>query len=828
MNSGAIPNGVVATVSITLSPSASGSVSIGVSRVAAADGNARSITMSGSGGAISVWQTTVSSLKCNPAMLTPGATTTCIVSLTYGAPSGGATVTLTSNSPLLPVPQSVIVSACSTTATFTGTAGGVVTTQTTVTLGAAYNNSSQSAAVTLAPAIIISTLVCTPTSVTDGGTTNCTVTLANPAPAQVTISVSSNDTYLAVPSSAVIAQGASTTTFTGTGGYIPTNQTATVTAAYGSSSGTASISLVAQPIITNVVCSPLTLNPSGSSNCTATLTLPAPGKGLNVPLTSNNPVLNVPNAISFAGGATSATFSVKAGLFTVAQLATMTATYNGTVNVTFSLAPMLFISSLSCAPSTLTAGSAAICTATLTGTDPTQALTATISSNQPALTLPQSLSIPAGSTAASFTATASPVTKAMLALVTASFNGVSQSATLAITTGQNSRTSAAGLSCPSSVRAGARFSCTMVLSPDETGQATELRVSASSPGVRLPASLSARPGQSRLSFEVSTDRSAARQSANISVQSGGSHASQALDITAAEGPILNVPVRQRAAFGQELTFAVSASDPDGLPLILSARGVPPGANFDPGTGLLTWTPAASQQGRFEIEFTATNSAGASTAGTVVVEAGPGAPRLYDVRNAASQSLAACSPGSAAVLTGEWLGSASRVQVNGADAPILFVSSERIGFLCPEAEPGTVLSVSAETEAGMSGPAQTQMLPSAPGIFSRDGSGAGQGLVWFSGTARLASPRTYEAVGEPAQPGDSLVIETTGLDPAAPPLVEIGGVVVSSEAVASKLGNPGVYALAVTLPAGVPEGSAVPMRLLPAGNTVTIAIESGRM
>jgi uncharacterized repeat protein (TIGR01451 family) len=58
-----------------------------------------------------------------------------------------------------------------------------------------------------------------------------------------------------------------------------------------------------------------------------------------------------------------------------------------------------------------------------------------------------------------------------------------------------------------------------------------------------------------------------------------------------------------------LQFTVSAGDPDDVPansVTLSAEGLPPGATFDPATGVFAWTPTESQQGQYVVTFTATD------------------------------------------------------------------------------------------------------------------------------------------------------------------------------------------------------------------------------
>ena len=56
--------------------------------------------------------------------------------------------------------------------------------------------------------------------------------------------------------------------------------------------------------------------------------------------------------------------------------------------------------------------------------------------------------------------------------------------------------------------------------------------------------------------------------------------------------------------GQNLTFNVGASDPDGDVLTYSSSTLPAGSTFDTATGEFSWTPGYNQGGSFEITFTA--------------------------------------------------------------------------------------------------------------------------------------------------------------------------------------------------------------------------------
>jgi hypothetical protein len=63
-------------------------------------------------------------------------------------------------------------------------------------------------------------------------------------------------------------------------------------------------------------------------------------------------------------------------------------------------------------------------------------------------------------------------------------------------------------------------------------------------------------------------------------------------------PVLS-SVGDRSALTEEnLRFIVTAADPDGDTVALSASNLPAGASFDPATGVFAWTPACDQAGAF--------------------------------------------------------------------------------------------------------------------------------------------------------------------------------------------------------------------------------------
>ena len=69
---------------------------------------------------------------------------------------------------------------------------------------------------------------------------------------------------------------------------------------------------------------------------------------------------------------------------------------------------------------------------------------------------------------------------------------------------------------------------------------------------------------------------------------------------------------------QNLSFTVSATDPDGDTLTYSATNLPAGASFDPATRSFSWTPSYSQQGDYAVSFHATDPGSATGSETITI------------------------------------------------------------------------------------------------------------------------------------------------------------------------------------------------------------------
>ena len=306
LNENPIPNGVVASVSVTISSTAA-SVSLGITNAMGATQSGGAVAITGTGGTITALPLSVSAVTCNPATLASGASTTCTVSLSQ-APAGGALVTLADNNSLLTIPASVTVAAGTSSAAFTATAGTFTTGQ-SVTITAALNGTTQAVTVNLAARTLVSTLACNPASVNSGTSTTCTVSLSQAAGAGCSsVALSSNNAALSVPAFVSVPAGSTAGNFTASAGSVTATQSGSITAALNGSAQTATLTIVAQQTVSALACNATALDAGAATNCTVTLSSPAPTGGTAVSLSSNSPALTVPASVDVPAASSTATF----------------------------------------------------------------------------------------------------------------------------------------------------------------------------------------------------------------------------------------------------------------------------------------------------------------------------------------------------------------------------------------------------------------------------------------------------------------------------------------------------------------------------------------
>jgi hypothetical protein len=598
---------------------------------------------------------------------------------------------------------------------------------------------------------------------------------------------------------------------------------------------------------TSLLCNPTTFGPDSSSTCTVALTQPAPRGGGTVTLTNTNSTLTVPASFTVPAGATSAAVSATTAAIGSSQSATLTAAL-GTSSQTggFTLNPTPVLSSFACVPTSVPTGSSSACTVSMSNAAGN--VVVNLSSNNAGLAVPATVTVPQGSSSAGFSATALSSASGRI-VVSAVFNGTTKAELFQITAGSTSsnvQPQVNQISCtPKSLIAGSRGTCRVTLGHVENSAAAEVLLSSSSAALRLPEKLVTSPGQSTVEFQVDAVSSA--EGVVVSANLGSAQVKETLAVVPDRSTPIQVPGARFVKYGTEVRFRVSPLDPAAS---ISSGALPAGAHFDSTAGELRWTPDRTQLGVHQINFTAIDSAGGKSNASVTVQVDSGEPMVTDIVNAASRSReAACSPGAIATIEGRWLtdgtavtdaiGSSmelagTKVWANGATVPILAASATAINILCPNSLPGSEIQLVVETDHGTARPLSTTARSTAPGIFSLDGSGTGQGWVAREsiGTNSVAMVRNYRIPAQPAVAGERLLIYATGIGQLTNISVQIGGSKVPAEATKPVPNYLGLYQVVISVPNILIQQDDLPLSLSGDGpegtvrtNVVNIAVET---
>ena len=380
----------------------------------------------------------LSGVSVSPSTIVGGQSGTGTVSLTQAAGSGGALVTLSSsNSAAASVPMSVTVPQNSTSATFAVT-GGNVSATTSVVITASYVSLSATTSLTVnPPAVALSTLAVSPGTVSSGQSATGTVNLTGPAGSGgVPVSLASSNTAATVPTTVTVPPGSTSATFAVTIGNVSSSTSATITGSYLGLKVTAGLTINPVPALGSVSVAPSTILGGQSATGRVNLTSPAGVAGVSVSLSSSNSAVGVPVTISVPQGATSATFSVSTQGVTTVTSVTLGAFYNGTAK-TASLTvnpPAAALSGITVSPNSVVAGLSATGTVTLTAPAGANGVVVNlVSSNSAAASVPAAMTVPQGSSMATFLVSAGMVNTPTTVVLSASYAGVSKTASLTVT-----------------------------------------------------------------------------------------------------------------------------------------------------------------------------------------------------------------------------------------------------------------------------------------------------------------------------------------------------------------------------------------------------------
>jgi len=297
----------------------------------------------------------------------------------------------------------------------------------------------------------LNAIACTQSSFTGAGTDSCTVSLSTAATSGgLSVSLSSSDSAVSLPSSVTIPANATSVGFTATVSAVTSSQTATLAASNGGVTRNFALQLNATtPTLA------LSANSVSFGNVTVGQTVK---QSITLSSTGNGPVSI--SALSVAGSLFSATgLSVPATL-NPGQSATLTlqfyapgtnqytgvltiysnsSTGNMTVNMSAqgTTAPGA-LSALTCATGSMSAAGTDACNVTLSGPAGSSGMVVNLASNNTAVTVPASVTVPANATSASFNATVASVSSTQTATVSASSGSVTESFMIQLNAGGTS------------------------------------------------------------------------------------------------------------------------------------------------------------------------------------------------------------------------------------------------------------------------------------------------------------------------------------------------------------------------------------------------------
>jgi uncharacterized protein (TIGR03437 family) len=129
-------------------------------------------------------------------------------------------------------------------------------------------------------------------------------------------------------------------------------------------------------------------------------------------------------------------------------------------------------------------------------------------------------------------------------------------------------------------------------------------------------------------------------------------------------------------------------------------------------------------------------------------------QLGAVVNAASNLPGPVAPGELVVLYGTGLAGVQTVLFNGTAGPLLYTTSGQAGAAVPYAVSGGTVQVVAQSAGTSSAPVAVSVAPTAPGVFTADGSGRGQ-------AAAVNQGGTPNGTAAPASAGSVISLFVTG-------------------------------------------------------------------
>jgi hypothetical protein len=300
--------------------------------------------------------------------------------------------------------------------------------------------------------------------------------------------------------------------------------------------------------LSGVVCGSASMTGAGTDNCTVTLNTAAPSGGQSVTLVSNNVAVTVPASVTVPAGSTTLGFTATATSVSAPQTVTLTASsggvseafnlqlnaMTGTPSAPSALVPTGFV----CGSASLTGAEPDNCFVTVNGAAPSGGTVVSLSSNNAAVTVPATVTVPSGATTVGFTATATSVSTSQTATLTASANGASQTYSLQLNASSSAPAAPAvpvlsGLVCGnSSLSGGQADNCTVTLNGTASSGGTTVAITSNNAALTVPSTIMVPSGATTAGFTATSSSVSTTQMAMLTASASGASQTYSLQLNA--------------------------------------------------------------------------------------------------------------------------------------------------------------------------------------------------------------------------------------------------------------------------------------------------------
>jgi hypothetical protein len=476
-------------------------------------------------------------------------------------------------------------------------------------------------------------LVATPSSVSGGNATQARVTLTQPALAGgVTVKVASDMSDVETPASVFIPAGATDAMVTPiTTSPVGAASVGTIRAAYGTTWQQSSLGL--SPLLWGHSLGAETVVGGDATTGTVTLLNPAPAGGAMVTLVSGDPaVVGLPPTVFIPAGATGASFNITTSTVSAPTRVRIDSGYGAesyrSPSLWLTVAPPGTATPAALASLALTSASipgGATTTATVTLTAPASAGGATIrlsGSMEGQVVTPPNVTVPAGSTSATFTITAPVVPATYYVLIQAGlgFTAGTQAKLLEIRPGSTAPTLAGFSVSPTDIVSGGSTQGIVQLVTSAPASGGAVTLTSSNPAVlQVPSTVSVPAGNNSTSFAITTTATSVFTTVEVDASAGGVTRSAFINLAA--GPtapsLVSLSIAPSSVAGGSSatgTVALSSAAPSGGLSVTLATGNSSAAQVPP----IVSVPAGQSQASFPVT---TSSVAASTPVTITAFSG---------------------------------------------------------------------------------------------------------------------------------------------------------------------------------------------------------------